>query len=726
MMKSLIIAEKPSVGRDIAKVLKCNKKENGFMEGNTHIVTWALGHLVTLADPEAYDDKYKSWDIDHLPIIPEKPELIVIKQTSAQFRTVKAQIGRKDVSEIIIATDAGREGELVARWILEKAGNKKPVKRLWISSVTDKAILEGFKNLKDGKNYIPLYNSAKARAIADWVVGINATRALTAKHNAQLSCGRVQTPTIAIVNAKEEEIRSFRPKDYYTIKLNYKNTDFTLKNKDGSFRIFDKNYADGLLITLKGKEAEIKSIDKKRHSLKESGLYDLTLLQRDANRLFNFSAKETLNIMQSLYERHKVVTYPRTDSKYISQDIVPTIPERLKAIRFGGYKKFVGEIQKNGIKVSKSFVDDSKVSDHHAIIPTEEAANISDFTDKEMKIYDLIIKHFLAVFYAPYEYDEMTVTASCSGETFIAKGKNIISLGYKEIYGKELKEEDSESDLKDQLMPTFERSEKFTLQRLQMDTGKTKPPAYFTEGTLLAAMENPKAYIKSSDKEISKTLTETGGLGTVATRADIIDKLFSNFMLEKRRNSIFVTSKGKQLLSLAPKDLKTPDLTAKWELELNKIAENKLNKDVFLSEINEYTRKIIKEIKTSDGKFRHDNITGKKCPECGKFLLEVNGKKGKMLVCQDRECGYRKSISFNSNTRCPECHKKMTITGEGADRRYICSCGFKEKVDAFHEKRALEGNKMSKKDIDKYLNKLNKDEKPENSAIADALKGLKL
>jgi len=725
-MKSLIIAEKPSVGRDIAKVLKCNKKENGFMEGNTHIVTWALGHLVTLADPEAYDDKYKSWDIDHLPIIPEKPELIVIKQTSAQFRTVKAQIGRKDVSEIIIATDAGREGELVARWILEKAGNKKPVKRLWISSVTDKAILEGFKNLKDGKNYIPLYNSAKARAIADWVVGINATRALTAKHNAQLSCGRVQTPTIAIVNAKEEEIRSFRPKDYYTIKLNYKNTDFTLKNKDGSFRIFDKNYADGLLITLKGKEAEIKSIDKKRHSLKESGLYDLTLLQRDANRLFNFSAKETLNIMQSLYERHKVVTYPRTDSKYISQDIVPTIPERLKAIRFGGYKKFVGEIQKNGIKVSKSFVDDSKVSDHHAIIPTEEAANISDFTDKEMKIYDLIIKHFLAVFYAPYEYDEMTVTASCSGETFIAKGKNIISLGYKEIYGKELKEEDSESDLKDQLMPTFERSEKFTLQRLQMDTGKTKPPAYFTEGTLLAAMENPKAYIKSSDKEISKTLTETGGLGTVATRADIIDKLFSNFMLEKRRNSIFVTSKGKQLLSLAPKDLKTPDLTAKWELELNKIAENKLNKDVFLSEINEYTRKIIKEIKTSDGKFRHDNITGKKCPECGKFLLEVNGKKGKMLVCQDRECGYRKSISFNSNTRCPECHKKMTITGEGADRRYICSCGFKEKVDAFHEKRALEGNKMSKKDIDKYLNKLNKDEKPENSAIADALKGLKL
>lgn len=725
-MKSLIIAEKPSVGRDIAKVLKCNKKENGFMEGNTHIVTWALGHLVTLADPEAYDDKYKSWDIDHLPIIPEKPELIVIKQTSAQFRTVKAQIGRKDVSEIIIATDAGREGELVARWILEKAGNKKPVKRLWISSVTDKAILEGFKNLKDGKNYIPLYNSAKARAIADWVVGINATRALTAKHNAQLSCGRVQTPTIAIVNAKEEEIRSFRPRDYYTIKLNYKNTDFTLKNKDGSFRIFDKNYADELLITLKGKEAEIKSIDKKRHSLKESGLYDLTLLQRDANRLFNFSAKETLNIMQSLYERHKVVTYPRTDSKYISQDIVPTIPERLKAIRFGGYKKFVGEIQKNGIKVSKSFVDDSKVSDHHAIIPTEEAANISDFTDKEMKIYDLIIKRFLAVFYAPYEYDEMTVTASCSGETFIAKGKNIISLGYKEIYGKELKEEDSESDLKDQLMPTFERSEKFTLQRLQMDTGKTKPPAYFTEGTLLAAMENPKAYIKSSDKEISKTLTETGGLGTVATRADIIDKLFSNFMLEKRRNSIFVTSKGKQLLSLAPKDLKTPDLTAKWELELNKIAENKLNKDVFLSEINEYTRKIIKEIKTSDGKFRHDNITGKKCPECGKFLLEVNGKKGKMLVCQDRECGYRKSISFNSNTRCPECHKKMTITGEGADRRYICSCGFKEKVDAFHEKRALEGNKMSKKDIDKYLNKLNKDEKPENSAIADALKGLKL
>lgn len=724
-MKTLIIAEKPSVGKDIARVLKCFKMQNGFIEGNKYIVTWALGHLVTLADPEAYHEKYKAWDIDHLPIIPEKPQLIVIKKTSKQYHTVKELLFRKDVSDLIIATDAGREGELVARWILDKSGCKKPVKRLWISSVTDKAILEGFKNLKDGKKYIPLYNSATSRALADWIVGINATRALTAKHNAQLSCGRVQTPTIAIVNQKEEEIRAFRPKEFYMIKFKDKNVEFTWRNKDNAYRTFNKEEAETLIKNLTGKTAIIKSISSKKHTTVENGLYDLTTLQRDANRLFNFSAKETLSIMQTLYERFKIVTYPRTDSKFISKDIVPTIPERLKAVRFGRYKEFVAEIQKSPVKATKAFVDDTKVSDHHAIIPTEQAIEPSELTDREMKIYDLIIKRFLACLYPPYEYNEIIVEAQADGNTFIAKGKNIISLGYKAIYGKTVPE-DEDGDLKTQLMPVYKENQCIENIKPKIEKSITKPPAYFTEGTLLAAMENPREYMNTANKDFAKTLKETGGLGTVATRADIIDKLFSSFMLEKRGNSIFATSKGKQLLKLAPKDLRSPDLTARWEQQLNKISENTLNKDVFLAEIKEYTKKIIIEIKSSDAAFKHDNITGKKCPECGKFLLEVNGKKGKMLVCQDRECSYRKSISFITNSRCPNCHKKMSLVGDGEKKRYVCQCGFNENADSYNEKRQTERNKVSSKDVNKYLKMINKDaENTPNTAIADALKGLK-
>ena len=394
-MKSLVIAEKPSVARDIARVLHCSQKGNGFLEGKEYVVTWALGHLVTLADPEEYDKKYVKWDMQMLPMMPDKMKLVVIRQTSKQYQAVKTQLFRKDIRDIIIATDAGREGELVARWILDKSGCHKPIRRLWISSVTDKAIKDGFHNLKDGREYDNLYRAAVARAEADWLVGMNGTRALTCKYNAQLSCGRVQTPTLAIIAMREEEIRNFKPEEYYGVAVQADNVQWTWKDpKSGSFRTFHKEKAEDIRNKVQNSTLEITSVTKKPRKSYAPGLYDLTTLQREANQKYGFSAKETLNIMQRLYENHKVLTYPRTDSRYIGRDVVPTIKERLKACGTGPYRKLAGALINKTIQANASFVDDKKVSDHHAIIPTEQFVQLDHMTNEERKIYERVVRRF--------------------------------------------------------------------------------------------------------------------------------------------------------------------------------------------------------------------------------------------------------------------------------------------------------------------------------------------
>ena len=459
-MKTLVLAEKPSVGRDIARVLNCSRKGNGFIEGNKYIVTWALGHLVTLADPEAYDERYKSWRIEDLPMMPEHLKLVVIKQSGKQFNAVKAQMNRKDVDEIVIATDAGREGELVARWIIEKAHIRKPLKRLWISSVTDKAIKDGFNKLKNGMEYENLYASAVARSEADWFVGINATRALTCKFNAQLSCGRVQTPTLAIIEKREEEIKNFEPKIFYGITAEANNLKlFWQDGKNKSFRTFDKVKADKILTSIRNKDAQVIEVDKAYKKNYSPQLYDLTELQRDANKIFGYSAKETLSLMQRLYESHKVLTYPRTDSRYISSDVVDTLKDRVRACSVGPYSKLTVKVLKNPIKGSKHFVDNSKVSDHHAIIPTEQAVNLSSLSDKERKIYDLVVKRFLAVLYPPFEYEQTTIKVKISEEIFIAKGKIVKAQGFKEIYESNFNEEHSEEDISEQILPNINKGD---------------------------------------------------------------------------------------------------------------------------------------------------------------------------------------------------------------------------------------------------------------------------
>ena len=733
-MKSLVLAEKPSVARDIARVLGCSKKLNGAIEGNRYVVTWALGHLVTLADPEEYDKKYKEWKLEDLPMMPKKMELVVIKQTAKQYHAVKTQLYRKDVNEIIIATDAGREGELVARWILEKSGCRKPIKRLWISSVTDKAIKAGFSSLKDGREYDTLYSAAWARAEADWLVGINATRALTCKYNAQLSCGRVQTPTLAMIEKREEEIRSFKPETYYGINLMAEGIRFTWQDKkSGSARSFSKERIETLKQKMQGAPLFIKEVEKKAKKTYAPALYDLTELQRDANKKFGFSAKETLNIMQRLYENHKILTYPRTDSRYLSSDVIGTLKERLKACAVGPYKKMAGSLSMKPVKANKSFVDDKKVSDHHAIIPTEQFVQLEHLTNEERKIYDLVVRRFLAVLYPPFEYEQTTVKAGCEEEEFLAKGKIVLKEGWKEAYegswsDEEDEEQKGESALREQKLPNLEKGMQFSNNiRIEIITGTTRPPAHFNEATLLSAMENPVRYMESRDAKTVKTLGETGGLGTVATRADIIDKLFHSFLMEKRGKEIFITSKGRQLLKLVPEDLNKPELTADWENKLSKIAEGKLKDKIFLSEIRIYAQELTKEIKTGDGTFRHDNLTNTKCPVCGKRMLAVNGKNSKLLVCQDRECGHRETISRTSNARCPKCHKKMELYVKGKEDTFICSCGYKEKLSSFTARRQKEGAGVSKKDVQRYLNKQKKEaEEPINSAFADAFAKLKL
>lgn len=732
-MKSLVIAEKPSVARDIARVLGANQKNGGILEGKNYVVTWALGHLVTLADPEEYDRKYEKWEMATLPMLPKEMKLVVIRQTGRQFSVVKTQLFRKDIGEIIIATDAGREGELVARWILEKAGCHKPIKRLWISSVTDKAIKEGFANLKDGHDYDNLYRAAVARAEADWLVGMNGTRALTCKYNAQLSCGRVQTPTLAMIAKREEEIRKFVPKEYYGISLETQDVKWTWRDeKTKSFRTFSRERAEQIKGRLENTALEITSVEKKAKKTIAPGLYDLTTLQREANLKYGFSAKETLNIMQRLYENHKVLTYPRTDSRYIGKDIVSTIKERLKSCGIGPYRKLAGALMNKPVQVNGSFVDDKRVSDHHAIIPTEQFVQLDHMTNEERKIYDMVVRRFLAVLYPASQYEQVTMEAKAAGETFAASGKVIKSMGWKEVYeggaDDDLEDEaDDEKKLKDQRLPEMKTGTRLKILKISLNTGKTKPPARFTEATLLAAMENPVKFMETRDKEAVKTLGETGGLGTVATRADIIEKLFHSFMMEKKGNEIHITSKAKQLLELVPEDLKKPELTADWEMKLSQIAKGRIRQGDFLHQICDYTCEIVDEIKTGEGTFRHDNLTNKVCPQCGKKLLAVNGKNSKMLVCQDRECGYRETISRTTNARCPKCHKRMEMYVKGKEETFVCQCGYKEKLSAFQARRQKEGVGVGKRDVQNYLRRQQKEaNEPVNNAFAQALSGIKL
>lgn len=718
MAKTLVLTEKPSVAKDIARVLGCKRSGNGCIVGDKYIVTWALGHLVTLADPEAYDDKYKSWRMEDLPMLPGRMKLVVIGQTSKQFKAVSSLLSSAEVSDIVIATDAGREGELVARWIIQKANCRKPMRRLWISSQTDKAIKEGFASLKPSSQYDNLYRSAQCRAEADWLVGLNVTRALTCKHNAQLSAGRVQTPTLAMIVRREEDILRFRPKDYFTVKADFGEYTALYKDSKGQARFADAAAAKEVADSVRGKRGVLSEVKKVYRFKAPPAAYDLTELQRDANKKYGYSAKQTLSLMQSLYETHKLLTYPRTDSRFITRDVAATLPERLRAIAIGPYKDAASAVLRSKPIQTKYIVNDAKVTDHHAIIPTEQYVDLNKLSREERHIYDLVVRRFIAVLSAPFEYDEVQVKITVGRYNFYTKGQSVKSAGWKALYDSSLADDDddAEPDLAAQRLPALSQGAAASVKEVRVCAGKTSPPARYTEATLLTAMENPASQVE--DGRLRDALKSAGGLGTPATRADIIEKLFNSFYIERRGREIFPTSKGRQLIGIVPPDLKSAELTAKWEQQLSLIAEGKANDRKFIEEMRGYASSLVQAVKSSTAEYKHDNMTREPCPQCGKYLLEVNGKKGKMLVCQDRDCGYRKSISVITNARCPECHKKLEMRGEGDKKAFFCVCGYREKLSDFEKRKESSG--AGKRDVAKYMQQQAK-QKPAGNALADQL-----
>lgn len=715
MGKALVLVEKPSVGKELARVLGCKRSGEGYLEGEGYVVTWALGHLVTLADPETYQKTWEKWELDTLPMLPQQMKLVVIPQTGRQFRVVQGLMRRSDIRELIIATDAGREGELVARWIMMKAGWNKPTRRLWISSQTDKAIREGFARLRPAKEYDALYHSAQARSEADWLVGLNVTRALTCKFNAQLSAGRVQTPTLAMIAARETEIRQFVPKDYFGVQLKLDGFTATWRDAKGQSRIFDRETAEQLVRAVQNGTCVLTQVSKQWKQTVPPAAYDLTELQRDANRKYAYSAKETLDLMQSLYERHKVLTYPRTDSRYISDDVMPTLPDRLRAVMVDAYRPLAQSIMRQRPLRTKYLVNSSKVTDHHAIIPTEQSPDLWQMSGPERNIYDLVVRRFLAVLLPPFEYEQMQLTLTVGKQTFSARGRIVKEQGWKAAYDGRSGEDDVEEE-PEQNLPPLQQGQRMQIQAVRLTQGKTSPPARYTEATLLTAMEHPAAQV--SDRTLSKILEQTSGLGTPATRADIIEKLLSSFYIERRGKELVPTSKGLQLVELAPADLRSAALTAQWEDRLSAIAKGQESDRAFVAQMRDYATKLVGQVKSSDARYIHDNQTRKTCPDCGKFLLLVNGKRGQMLVCPDRECGYRKSVTQTTNARCPNCHKKMELRGEGENQTFACVCGYREKLSAFKQRRQAAG--AGKSDVRSYL-RTQQQQSASNNAMADQL-----
>lgn len=600
MGKILVLAEKPSVGRDIAGVLGCKGKGDGFLVGEKYIVSWAVGHLVSLLEPEEYDPSYKKWRFDALPIIPDIIKIKPITSTEKQFNIIKRLFEDKNIDSIICATDAGREGELIFRYTYEAANCTKPFKRLWISSMTDAAIKEGFSNLKDGSLYDNLYFSAKCRSEADWLVGINSSRAFTLKYDTLLSVGRVQTPTLAIIVNRQIEINNFVPQDYFEVNSLYegfKGVWFDRESKET--KILGKKQAEELKEKIKYKDGFVTNIENDKKKQVPPLLYDLTELQRDCNKKFGYSAQKTLDIIQALYEKRKMVTYPRTDSRYISSDMIGKIKGVLLKLNIEPYKEYVSYLSKlPKLPISKRIVDDTKITDHHAIIPTDVSPNLNNLSKEEFNAYDLIVKRFLCVFYPNYEYTITRITTEVESENFLTKGKTILKLGWMELYKsydkKASDDEDKNEDLDiaQQELPKLRKKDKVHVVDAEVVQKKTKAANAYNEATLLSAMENAGRFVE--DEELKEQLKD-GGLGTPATRASIIERLIKVGYIARKGKTLYPTEKGMKLIEIVPFELKSPETTGKWEKGLTSISKGKLDSKRFMESIQRYVKYIIKE-----------------------------------------------------------------------------------------------------------------------------------
>ncbi|GAB4275522.1 MAG: DNA topoisomerase 3 [Candidatus Rifleibacteriota bacterium] len=641
-MKILVFAEKPSVGRDIARILGASGKGNGFLEGNNYIVTWGFGHLVSIAPPEVQNPDWKKWSLHSLPMLPTNWVLTTIPSARKQFDIVAKLFNRDDVKELINAADAGREGELIFRLVYQHSSCKKPFKRLWISSMTDEAIKDGFADLMPGEKYDPLARAAQCRSRADWLVGMNFTRGYTKKYNEMLTLGRVQTPTLAMVVGRHLEIENFVPRDYWEIAADFSDFSgiwFDPEAAEYPTRIDNFDKAQALADLLAGKQAKVHSVKKTKKKQQPPFLYDLTSLQRDANSKFGMTAAETLSALQNLYEKKKVVTYPRTDSRYLSEDIFPTIEKRIAAIP-GEYDHYLDYLRANRPKKEKRVFNDAKVSDHHAIIPTEKkVADMSHWPKQEQLVYDLVVRRFLAAFYPDHEYLSTQVIVKAEDQHFKANGKVVTAEGWRALYPKKNANNDKkpeseiEDEENDQSLPVLKKGDGRIIAHAELLTKKTKPPSAFTESTLLQAMETAGKLIE--DEELRDAMKDCG-LGTPATRAEIIEKLIKVGYMVRDKKKLVPTPKGLHLISLAEPEIKSPELTGNWEKRLADIARGKDSEEEFMKDISEFVVTVIHKIKSSRIAQRAPQgkpcpVSGRRtfgvCPACGKGQI-IEGNRG--------------------------------------------------------------------------------------------------
>ena len=617
MGKVLVIAEKPSVGRDIARVLGCREKGDGLLAGGNYIVSWAVGHLAALCNPEDYNPAWKKWSMETLPIMPEQMQLQAVVSGRAQLAVLKKLLRSPEVESLICATDSGREGELIFRYIYQLCGCRKPFRRLWVSSMTDEALREGFASLRPGADYDNLFASARCRSEADWLVGINASRAYTLKYNTLLSIGRVQTPTLAIIVARAQEIAAFVPEEYWELRADFALADGQTywgvwQDKQGKTRLVGPQAAEqakALQAAVKGRPAQVLQVGREEKSQPPPLLYDLTELQRDCNRRYGYSAQKTLDIAQSLYERRKLLTYPRTDSRYLSDDLAPHLASRVQ--RLAGLAQF----SDLAAPLSKRIIDNSKISDHHAIIPTEGNLRLEGLTPDELRVFRLVALRFLAVFYPPYRYavtkvlTQVQTEANPQGELFASRGQEVLQAGWQAVYQQLQAWEAAETPPKktatakksakedDQQLPSLQEGQPAQVLAVKSSRKKTQPPKPYTEAGLLSAMENAGRFVE--DEALREQLKENG-LGTPATRAAIIERLLKVGYIRRQGKNLLPTEKGERLMEVVPPELKSPETTGKWERGLSAIAGGRMTDEVFMASIRRYVQYLVHDCRTSN------------------------------------------------------------------------------------------------------------------------------
>ena len=621
----LVIAEKPSVAQSIAKVLGATSRKDGCMEGNNYIVSWCVGHLVGLADASSYDERYAKWRYDDLPIVPEQWCFEVPKDKAQQFKVLSALMKDKRVTELVCATDAGREGELIFRLVYNKAGCTKPFKRLWISSLEDAAIREGFNHLKDSKEYDRLYEAALSRSKADWIVGINGTRLFTTLYNKKLVVGRVQTPTLAMLVDRDGKISTFKKEKYFNAHIHADGLTADME------KIKTEDEANAIATACDKKQAVVSSLKKETKTVNPPRLYDLTTLQREANRYYGFTAQQTLDLVQTLYEK-KLLTYPRTDSQFITDDMEATARQVIEMV-CRKVSIFSGLTHTPDIK---RITNNAKVTDHHAIIPTVqlEKQNISELPESEQKVIRLVSMRLLCATGEKHIYDETSVTLSCEGYAFKAKGKTVVQDGWKTIeqrFKNSLKDKEAADDGK--AIPSFKENDIIQSVSASVTEHFTTPPKAFTEDTLLSAME-------TAGNEDFEDDTEKKGLGTPATRAGIIEKLVRSGFVERKGKSLIPTKDGINLVAVLPEQITSPTMTAEWENTLMQIERGKADADKFLAGIVDMTTSLIKAYPFLSDAEANRFESGKevigKCPRCGSPVYVGKGN----YYCSSKSCSF--------------------------------------------------------------------------------------